>query len=93
MNDMVTEKEILEELQGLDPTRWSEVQDFIAYLKYRSAQRPAQEHARPMTGRTLHQLGLLGLWADREDIGDSSTFARKLRSEAERRKRTGNDSA
>jgi hypothetical protein len=79
MNDMVTEKEILEELQGLDPTRWSEVQDFIAYLKYRSAQKPVQEHSRPMTGRALYQIGLLGLWADREDIGDSSTFARKLR--------------
>jgi hypothetical protein len=31
------------------------------------------------------QEGIVGKWADRDDIGDSVEFARKLRSEAERR--------
>jgi hypothetical protein len=41
-----------------------------------------------LQGITLGQLldsGLVGLWADREDIGDSVDFARKLRRRASRR--------
>lgn len=33
----------------------------------------------------LLKSGLVGLWKDREDIGDSSEFARKLRSRVEKR--------
>lgn len=29
--------------------------------------------------------GLIGIWADREDIGDSVEYARKLRQQAEKR--------
>jgi len=91
---MITEQEILEELRGLDPRHWSEVQDFIAYLKQRLAKEPAQkDHTQIMTGRDLYNLALEGLWADRQDIGDSLEFARKLRYEAEHRWRTSDDAA
>jgi len=38
-----------------------------------------------MTGKDLLNSGLVGLWADRTDIGDSLEFARELRRKAERR--------
>jgi len=38
-----------------------------------------------MTARDLLDSGLVGLWADREDITDSSEFARHLREKAETR--------
>ena len=43
----------------------------------------------PISGKDVLQYwkqeGIVGIWADRDDIGDSVEFARKLRSEAERR--------
>jgi hypothetical protein len=39
------------------------------------------------TARQLLESGLVGLWADRDDIGDSAEFARTLREKAQRRKR------
>lgn len=45
--------------------------------------------AKPRTGRELLQAlrasGLVGMWGDRQDIGDSSDFARKLRERAQQR--------
>jgi hypothetical protein len=42
------------------------------------------EH-QPLSARELLESGLVGMWADRTDIGDSSEFARKLRQAAEHR--------
>jgi hypothetical protein len=39
----------------------------------------------PLTGRRLIGSGLVGMWEDRTDIGDSVEFARKLREKAQRR--------
>ncbi len=33
----------------------------------------------------LRRSGLIGLWQDRQDIGDSSVYARQLREQAQRR--------
>ena len=41
----------------------------------------------PLTAETLLNSGLIGLWADREDITDNLEFARQLRREAEQRPR------
>ncbi|MEM4725141.1 MAG: hypothetical protein QXP01_09035 [Candidatus Hadarchaeum sp.] len=38
-----------------------------------------------LTVRQLRQSGLIGLWKDRNDIEDSSTYARYLRERAEQR--------
>jgi hypothetical protein len=40
-----------------------------------------------MTGSDLLRSGLVGMWAERKDIGDSLEFARELRKEAEKRSR------
>ncbi len=42
-----------------------------------------------MTARELLDSGIAGLWADRDDITDSSEFARTLREKAERREDRG----
>jgi hypothetical protein len=39
------------------------------------------------TGRQILDSGIVGLWMDRDDIGDSQTYARKLREEVETRQR------
>ncbi len=38
-----------------------------------------------LTARELLNSGMVGLWRDRQDIGDSSQFARTLRERAQRR--------
>jgi hypothetical protein len=40
---------------------------------------------KPLTAGELLRSPLFGLWKDREDIGDSLEFARRLRAEAEQR--------
>lgn len=41
---------------------------------------------RPLTASDLLQSGLVGIWADREEISDSLEFARQLRQTAEHRR-------
>jgi hypothetical protein len=79
----VTQKRILEELRGLEPSYWEDVLKFIGYLKHRGV--PEQENVgqKDMTARDLLGSGWVGIWADREDIGDSLTFARQLRRQAQ----------
>lgn len=79
---LISEKQILEALRRLDHSRWDEVLDFIGYVQRRAGMKTA---APLRTARDLLQSELVGLWADRTDIGDSLTFARQLREQAERR--------
>lgn len=41
---------------------------------------------RPLTASDLLHSGLVGIWADREEISDSLEFARQLRQTAEHRR-------
>jgi len=41
---------------------------------------------KPLTGKDLRYSRLVGIWAKRKDIGDSVTFARKLRDQAQSRR-------
>jgi hypothetical protein len=51
---------------------------------------PAEKSIRPrLTARQLLQSDLIGLWKDRSDITDSSTYARKLREQAQTRPEPG----
>ena len=43
---------------------------------------------KPMTGKDLLKSGLVGMWADRKDIGDSVSFAKKLREQAQTRRKS-----
>jgi hypothetical protein len=41
---------------------------------------------KPMTGKDLLNSDVVGMWARRKDIGDSVTYARKLRAQAQTRR-------
>ncbi len=82
----VTEKQVLEELSDLEPSRWPEVLDFIGYLKERDSRARAESGTRELRARDLLASRVVGLWADRDDIGNSLEFARRLRREAEHRR-------
>ena len=82
----VTEQEVLARLKELEPGRWAEVLDFIGYLKHRADfSKKVQSHSRDLTARDLLDSELVGMWAGRSDIGDSSAFASQLRHRAEHR--------
>jgi hypothetical protein len=85
-NPPVSEQEVVEALRSLSPDRWPEVLAFIASLRGREdgAEPPA---APVLTARDLLQSSLVGIWADRADLGDSREFARRLREQAEHRGR------
>lgn len=83
----VTEKQVLEELSDLEPSRWSEVLDFIGYLKERGGRHQARSGVYQWTARDLLESRIVGLWADRDDISNSLEYARRLRHEAEHRRR------
>ena len=68
-------------LSGL-PFKKGEKVEVIVWAK--SSEKP---ELRGMTAADLLNSGLVGLWADRKDIGDSSEFARKLRARVEKRRR------
>ncbi len=51
---------------------------FAQQKRSRAIARPALKK-RGMTARQLAASEIVGLWADRTDIGDSAEFARKLR--------------
>lgn len=77
--ERVTQQQVLEELQSLEPSRWSEVLDFIGYLKEKAIREQAESGPQELTARVLLQSEVVGLWADRTDIGDNLDFARRLR--------------
>lgn len=55
-------------------------QEVEVLVLFPSSQKPAR-----MTAKELLNSGLVGLWKDRADIGDSVEFARQLREKAQRR--------
>jgi hypothetical protein len=80
--ETVNEQTILQELNQLPRERWTEVLTFI-----RSLDAPSSSDKAVMTAGDLLQSGLVGLWADRADIGESQQFARRLREQAQTRRR------
>ena len=65
----------------------------VAGLPYKKGQlveiillpQPKKKHPR-LTVRQFRKSGLIGLWKDRDDIQDSSVYARQLREQAQRRR-------
>lgn len=67
-------------LSGL-PFKKGEKVEVVIWAK--SSEKP---ELRGITAADILNSGLVGLWADRDDIGDISEFARKLREKAQRRR-------
>jgi len=66
-------------LRGLPYRRGEKVEMTVRPIRQGGERRPV------LTARSLLASGLVGMWKDREDIGDSVVYARHLREEAERR--------
>lgn len=79
--ETVNELRILEELHQVPQDRWPDVLAFLRSLRATPA--PADDK-RPLRAADLLQSGLIGMWADRTDIGDSRAFARRLREQTRR---------
>jgi hypothetical protein len=78
----ITEQQILEALQRLPLDRWTEVLSFIDSLQGR--EKAAGSPIR--TAEDLARSELVGIWANRTDMGSSQSFARQLRQRAESRR-------
>ena len=70
----MTYEEILRELASLPPEGQKEVVDFIIFLRERYAPPPTDQ-----ADSDLANLGFVGIWRDREDMRDSSTWVRTVR--------------
>lgn len=79
--DTVVQKDGEIKMKGL-PYKKGERVEMI--LVVHSATRPKRQR---LTARKLRRSGLIGLWKDRDDIGDSAVFARQLREQAQNRRR------
>lgn len=84
LGESINEQTIVEELQKVPKERWARVVAFIQSLRLGPEQ--ATEEKRSMTAADLLQSGLVGLWADRTDLGDTREFARLLREKAQTRR-------
>jgi hypothetical protein len=76
---IVTEDQILDALHRLRPARWSDVLSFINALDQPAPAVPIS------TLGDLLESDLVGLWADRTDLGEGHGFARQIRRDASRR--------
>ena len=76
----VGEQMILDALKRVPEGRWGEVLDYLQSLSPVEA-----AEGRVLTAADLLGSGLVGLWADRADLGESREFARRLRQRAQTR--------
>lgn len=82
---IINEQIILEELRQVPQDRWADVQ---AYLRALRSEGPSSTgEKRLLTAADLLHSGLVGLWADRTNLGDTREFARGLREQAQTRER------
>lgn len=82
----VTTEQILSAMRHVPAERWGEVLHVIESLQ--SSKRSAAVANLPVrTGTDLRDSDLIGLWADRSDLGNGREFAQELRRQAEQRDR------
>ena len=77
MTVAVQEDQVVTALRRLDRKRWAEVLTFIGYLQVQTEQpkaaiAPGTVYPSLMTAAELLSSELVGLWADRTDIENSS---------------------
>ncbi len=88
MNGPVSEQTILTALHQLPRERWDSVLTFIESLQPVEPERHEPDASlRHPTAADILESGLVGMWAERSDIGDSRDFARRLREQAQTRSR------
>lgn len=71
-------------IKGL-PYKKGQYVEIIVFQKGIDIDRPS------LTVKQFRQAGLIGMWKDRDDIVDSSVYARQLREQAQRRRHVNDD--
>ena len=77
--------ELLDDVRRPDEARVFVVVTAMRSTKSRSSRRTRATQKKILTANELLKPTIVGMWADRDDIGDSVEFARTLRSRAQRR--------
>jgi len=91
MSINVSEQAILEALRQVPQERWGAVLEFLDSLRRTQPTDTALPPVR--TGKDLVGSDLIGIWADRTDIGDTRECARRLREQAAKRTHEGRPDA
>ena len=76
---------MLRALRALEFDLWPEVIRYIQFLQEQPEKRASQA-ALTMSAAELASSEIVGLWQERTDITDSSSFARQLRTDAEQQR-------
>ena len=71
----MTDKEILREISSLPPEAMRQLEDFISFLR----ERYGSLVPKTTPASDLESEAFVGMWRDREDMRDSSTWVRKVR--------------
>lgn len=83
---MTITDQIYQYLPQLSEAESLDVLQFLKLLESRKKSLPPQSPVKGfMTAQELLASDLVGLWADRDDLTDSLTYARQLREQAQRR--------
>jgi hypothetical protein len=69
-------------MSHVPPEQWQAVLNYVHSLPSAVEEKTSSE---PKTAAEMAKSEVVGIWADRTDIKDGSTFARQLRSTAEKR--------
>jgi hypothetical protein len=69
---------VWEQFEALTPAEKRQVADFIVFLSSRRRRQPMVDAASP---KALADEAFVGIWADREELADSTEWLRRLRSE------------
>ena len=77
--------ELLDDVRLPDEVKVFVVVTAMPSTKSRASRRTRATHKKILTADQLLKSNIVGMWADRDDIGDSVEFARTLRSRAQRR--------
>lgn len=83
----IDEEQVLNALHSLEFDLWPEVIRYIQILK----DQPQKKQLQPsltISAADLANSEIVGLWQERQDITDSVSFARQLRSDAEQQRRS-----
>jgi hypothetical protein len=82
---IVSLEEILEGVKRLPSSQLETVRDAVSQAMKKPSVKAGKRSVRPLKKKSLLDTPLCGMWADREDIPDSQTFARQLREMVEAR--------
>jgi len=72
-------EQLLYDVNSLPLTAQLQVLDFIEYLKYRYTQKTEHAFRKKSSLKSIEDEPFVGMWKDRSDMKDSSSWVRNLR--------------